>query len=137
MIICRYVCKNETSFAQQTFTCPTLAADLKGVLQNGLPLSQRKVLHFQATKFFTGIQEPILHTTSIYNASVVNFYYASIVNFCYATGSPARLKKLKEILYYEKRSSLLQLLLLAGIVAVNSKVVGLAPDNVGMYKQQE
>jgi hypothetical protein len=48
-------------------------------------------------------------TTSIYNASVVNFYNAN--------GSLARFESRKKI-YFEKRS---------GVVAVNSKVVGLAP----------
>jgi hypothetical protein len=47
-------------------------------------------------------------TTSIYNAGVVNFYNA--------TGSLARFEKKNILFYFEN------------VVAVNSKVVGLAPD---------
>jgi hypothetical protein len=55
-------------------------------------------------------------TTSIYNASVVNFYNA--------TGSLARFENQNILFYFEKRSSLLQ-----RVVAVGKlKVVRLVPE---------
>jgi hypothetical protein len=68
------------------------------------------------------IQERVVPQISTQSYDLI--YSANVVNFYNATGSLARFENKNILFYFEKRSSVAYYN--AGVVAVNSKVVGLA-----------